>query len=147
MKKLIVTLVIFIFSIGITSFATETDVNTENPPANETAEAEITTETPVSNDKLITELYAFTGKLYYCDLPTDRVVLKSVTPAWDITPAKAMAKEAEYMEIRISSDGLFMADGTKIQPESLNIYADSDVWVIIARTAEGNLIIPYFQFK
>ena len=117
-------------------------------PQEETLE-EITAEEipPEKNTKLITELYAFNAVLYFCDTPTNRVVLRGITPAQDKESSKAMAKEAENLEIRISPDGLYMSDGTKISLEDLNAYADSEAWLIIARTADGNLIIPYFQFK
>ena len=99
------------------------------------------------NTKLITELYAFNAALYFCDTPTNRVVLRGITPAQEKDSPKAMAKEAENLEIRISPDGLYMSDGTKINIEDLNAYADSEAWLIIARTADGNLIIPYFQLR
>jgi len=102
---------------------------------------------PEKNTKLITELYAFNAALYFCDTPTNRVVLRGIAPTQEKESSKAMAKEAENLEIRISSDGLYMSDGTKISLEDLNAYADSQAWLIIARTADGNLIIPYFQLR
>lgn len=114
----------------------------------EEASEEITEDVPPEkNTKLITELYAFNASLYFCDTPTNRVVLRGVNPAQENENTKAMAKEAENLEIRISPDGLYMNDGTKLNIEDLNFYADSEVWLIIARTEEGNLIIPYFQFR
>jgi len=120
----------------------------ENIPQEEDLE-EITEEEipPEKNTKLITELYAFNAALYFCDTPTNRVVLRGIAPTQEKESSKAMAKEAENLEIRISPDGLYMSDGTKISLEDLNTYADSEAWLIIARTADGNLIIPYFQLR
>ena len=40
-----------------------------------------------------------------------------------------------------------MADGTRNSVDGLNVYADSEVWVVIVEMADGNLEIPYFSFK
>ena len=100
-----------------------------------------------SADKLIVGVYACSGKLFYCDSPTSRVVIKSVTPQLASPEAAQTAREAEYLEISIASDGLRMNDGSAIAIGDLNAYADSDVWFIIAKSADGNLSIPYLCFK
>lgn len=98
-------------------------------------------------DKMIVGVYACSGKLFYCDSPTNRVVITSVAPQLDSPEAAQAAKEAEYLEISVAPDGLRMKDGSAIAISDLNIYADSDVWFIIAKSADGNLSIPYLCFK
>lgn len=97
--------------------------------------------------RLITEVYTMTGKLFYCDYPTNRVVIKSVAPTVASVPAVNIAREAEYLEINVAPDGLRMNDGTAVKVEDLNIYTDSDVWFVIVKSADGNLSIPYLHFK
>lgn len=141
MKKLLILLLILCLSVAPV-FADDI-VDTEDI----TEVAEETTDTPEENGYRIVELYAFTGKLYYCDTPTDRVVIRSIVSANSNSKASKMAKEAEYLEISLSPDAIWMADGTKTDVSHLNSYVDSDVWFIIARTYDGNLTIPYFSFK
>lgn len=100
-----------------------------------------------SVDKLIVGVYACSGKLFYCDSPTNRVVIKSVAPQLSSPEAAQVAREAEYLEISVAADGLRMNDGSPIAIGDLNTYADSDVWFIIAKSADGNLSIPYLCFK
>lgn len=150
MKKVLCIFLITIYTFGIIAFAdeaTETIKVAENAEAEETAETEATGTEPLANHGLINEVYAFSGTLYYCDSPTRRVVLRSLAPIFNAGGAKEVAKEAEYLEIKVSPDGIFMADGTKNSVEELNAFADSEVWVVIAKTADGNLEIPYFSFK
>lgn len=151
MKKLLCVflIAIYAFLFGTIAFADEV---TETAEITESAEEIIETEEaaeaePLINQGLINEVYALSGTLYYCDTPTERVVLRSLTPIFDTAGARAIAKEAEYLEIKVSPDGIFMANGTKNSVEGLNVFADSDVWVIIVKTADGNLEIPYFSFK
>ncbi len=141
MKKLLILLLILCLSVAPV-FADEV-VDTEDI----TEVAEETTDTPEENGYRIVELYAFTGKLYYCDTPTDRVVIRSIVSANSNSKENKMAKEAEYLEISLSPDAIWMANGTKTEVSYLNSYVDSDVWFIIARTYDGNLTIPYFSFK
>ena len=91
--------------------------------------------------------WAFMGKLFYCDLPTNRVVIKSVAPVVALPDATAVAKEAEYLEIKVSPDGLRMKDGTATSIEDLNIYVDSNVWFVVTKGADGYLSIPYLSFR
>ena len=155
MKKILCVflITIYTFLFGTIAFAdevTETAEITENAETEEMIETEEIAETeaePLINQGLINEVYAFSGTLYYCDTPTGRVVLRSLAPIFDTAGARAVAKEAEYLEIKVSPDGIFMADGTKNSVEGLNVFADSEVWVVIVKTADGNLEIPYFSFK
>ncbi|MBQ3573723.1 MAG: hypothetical protein IJA16_03910 [Clostridia bacterium] len=150
MKKILCVFLVtmYTFLFGTIAFADEV---TETAEITENAETEELTETleaePLINQGLIKEVYALSGTLYYCDTPTERVVLRSLAPTFDTAEARAIAKEAEYLEIKVSPDGIFMADGTKNSVEGLNVFADSEVWVIVVKTADGNLEIPYFSFK
>lgn len=97
--------------------------------------------------RLITDVYAMTGKLFYCDYPTNRVVIKSVVPAISSPGGANIAREAEYLEISVAPEGLRMNDGTAVKVEDLNVYTDSDVWFVMIKSADGNLSIPYLRFK
>ena len=162
MKKLLCgfLIAIYAFLFGTIVFADElteteeiietTEITENGEIAGEIIETEEISEPkaePLTNQGLITEVYAFSGTLYYCDTPTGRVVLRSLAPIFDTAGARAIASAAEYLEIRVSADGIFMADGTKNSVDGLNAFADSGVWVIIVKTADGNLEIPYFSFK
>lgn len=100
-----------------------------------------------SADKNAIGVWTFTGKLYYCDSPTDRVVIKSIKPIVSSPDAEQAGNEAEYLEIKISPEGLRMADGTAVMPEDLNTYADSDVWFTLLKLNDGYLTIPYLCFR
>ncbi len=91
--------------------------------------------------------WAFAGKFFYCDMPTSRVVIKNVAPLVSSPDAQKTAKEAEYLEIKVSPDGLRMNNGSAIAIEDLNTYVDSDVWFVVTKAADGYLSIPYFAFK
>ena len=95
----------------------------------------------------ITEVYAMTGKLFYCDVPTARVVLTSVAPVTESETANQTAKEAEYIEIRISPDCMRLNDNSVITLDYLNNYIDSNAWFLVAKDIDGNLMIPYFRFN
>lgn len=92
-------------------------------------------------------IWAFNGKLFYCDSPTNRVVIKSVTPAVPSVETAKIAREAEYLEISVAPDGLRMKDGSVIGINDLNSYADSNVWFVMTKSADGYLAIPYLCFR
>ncbi len=141
MKKLLILLLVFCLSLTPV-FADE------GAKAKDTTEViDETIDAPEEVGYRIVELYAFTGNLYYCDTPTNRVVLRSIVSANSNSKANKIAREAEYLEISLSPDAIWMADGTKAEVDQLNSYVDNEVWIIIARTADGNLTIPYFSFK
>ncbi len=98
-------------------------------------------------DSHIISVAAFKGKLYYCDVPTERVVIKGVAPAFPTPEAAQTAREAEYLEISVAPEGIFMRDGSNLPISYVNDYADGDVWFLLAKTADGNLTIPYLTFK
>lgn len=98
-------------------------------------------------DRKTIGVWAFAGKLFYCDMPTSRVVIKNVVPLASSADAQKTAKEAEYLEIKVSPDGLRMNDGSSVAIHELNTYVDSNVWFVIQKAADGYLSIPYFAFK
>ena len=95
----------------------------------------------------ITGIYLCTGKLFYCDTPTNRVVIKSVKPVVASPGAEQAAQEAEYLEISIAPEGLRMNDGSIITPEYMNVYTDSNVRFVLTKSADGFLAIPFLRFK
>lgn len=96
-------------------------------------------------EKLITGVYPLCGELYFCDTAAQTAVIRNVTPVSE-KDAEA-AKAAEYNEIRIAADGVYMNDGSKLPLEYMNSYTDSRVWFIAAAAADGSLIIPYLRFR
>lgn len=101
---------------------------------------------PVRND-IIVGMYALKGNLYYCDVPTDRVVIKNVTAITQSVDARKVAREAEYLEISVSADGLRAKNGEKLKIDELNSFADGEVWFVIAKMADGFLAIPYLKIN
>lgn len=95
----------------------------------------------VSPELLITEAYAFTGVLYFCDSAAKTVVLKNVKPLTAGEGAVRMANEAEYNELMTTESGYSMRDGTKLNIEDLNVYADSNVRVVMVRNALGIKVV------
>ncbi len=100
-----------------------------------------------AENKSVIGIWAYTGKLFYCDTPTDRVVIKDIAPLVSSPEAKQAAGEAEYLEIKVSPQGLRMNDGTAVLPKDLNAYADSDVWFTLVKLGNGYLSIPYLCFR
>ncbi len=98
-------------------------------------------------DKQTIGTWVFSGKLFYCDTPTNRVVLKSVAPVLPSIETAQLAREAEYLEISIAPGGLRMNDGSLIGVEDLNSYVDSNVWFVMTKAADGCLAIPYLRFR
>ncbi len=137
MKKILIFLltVCLVAWGGVVAFADETGAVQD--------EAVLETATPST---IITELYAYTSKLFYCDSSANKIVLKSVTPSIEGVGAEAIAQLAEYTEISISPDGLFMENGEKLKTDELNLYVDKAVWVIIAKTEGRCLSVPYLKF-
>ena len=124
-KKSAVCAVIFVIAIltGFLAFAEETD------------------------GSRITNVYAYTGKLYYCDDVTGNIVMKSVKPAFETPEANDIARMIEYTEIPAAWDALRFFDGAKAEYSWLNNYVDSEVWFTVAKTADGRIRVLYFQFK
>ena len=95
----------------------------------------------VSPELLITEAYAFTGVLYFCDSTAKTVVLKDVKPLSIDAGAEKMATEANYNEIMTADSGYSLQDGSKLNLEDLNVYADSNVRAVIVRNALGIKVV------
>lgn len=95
----------------------------------------------VPPELLITEAYAFTGVLYFCDSTAKTVVLKDVRPLSTGEGAARMAVEAEYNELMMTDTGYSLQDGSKLNLEDLNIYADSNVRAVIVRNALGIKVV------
>ncbi len=93
------------------------------------------------------KVYGYNAKLYYCDYPTGRVVLRELNHTGNNSEANTMARQAEYLEIKIFPSGIKMKDNSSVTIEDLNLYVDSSVYVIVAKKADGNFVIPYLKFK
>lgn len=100
----------------------------------------------IEPNKLMSEAYYYSATLYYCDAGRSTVVLKNVKPmgtANDIN--KAAAVSAEYTELPLSAAGR-LQNGQPVPAEDLNLYADSDVSVIITRNASGEMRVVAVKF-
>lgn len=93
------------------------------------------------------KVYGYNAKLYYCDYPTGRVVLRELNHTGKNLEANNMARQSEYLEVKIFPNGIRMKDNSPVTIEDLNLYVDSSVFVIVAKKADGSFVIPYLKFK
>ena len=134
MKRLIIAALagvcVLMGAIGV--FADENMVLPTNPA-----------EPTLDSSYLITEAHVYTANLYYCDHANSKVVLKNVKPMGVLNDqSQRTAAEAEYSEIWISSGDITLTDGTKIKPEAMNHYIDSNLRVVITRSpGEGIRVV------
>lgn len=97
-------------------------------------------------DQLVTEAYFYTGTLYYCDAARNKIVLKNVKPSGDVDEKNTRtAAEAEYTEVWISGHGT-LGDGSTVPLEDMNRYADSNVRVIMIRSAAEGVRVVALKF-
>ena len=121
MKKLIATLCIIACLLSVNAFAIEAD-------------------------KLICQADFYTGKLFYCDAERGMVVLQNVLPVGERTePRKWVCNNATYNEIPIYGS-VIMSDGSDVPFEYCNLYADSQVRVLITRDSSDRLQIVSMKF-
>lgn len=96
--------------------------------------------------QLVTEANFYTGTLYYCDAARNKIVLKNVKPMGEVNEAnRRTAAEAEYTEVWISSSGT-LGDGGIVPIEELNRYADSNVRVLMTRSAAEGVRVVALRF-
>ncbi len=94
----------------------------------------------------ITSAYMLEANLYYCNSNTGELVLKNVKPVAESPDAKALAESLEYTETRLFDKNLYLADGTQIEYDWLNNYADDTVRIIAVEQADGSISILYLRF-
>ena len=100
----------------------------------------------IEQGKMIEEAYYYTAKLFYCDPTRSKIVLTDVKPTGESDEVKTRtASEAEYNEICLSGSGRF-TDGVVIPPDDFNRYADSNVGVVITRSAAGEIRVVALKF-
>ena len=88
----------------------------------------------------------FGAELYYCDSVRNKIVLKNVQAFGGTDDIKKqIITETEYNEVDVICGGVF-PDGVKTEQEELNRYADSRVAVVLARTADGTVIVTALRF-
>lgn len=95
----------------------------------------------------ITDICVLTGRLYYCDWNTGRVVMKSVEPLVKNDASWEVAKTMEYLEVPMVRDAIFLSDGTKADYDWLNNYVDDKVIFVAARQENGVVSILHFKFE
>lgn len=95
----------------------------------------------------ITDICVLTGRLYYCDWETGKVVLKSVEPISKNDVSQSIARAMEYVEVSLVRDAVYLSDGTKADYDWLNNYADDKVLFIAAKQGNGTVSILHFKFE
>ena len=101
----------------------------------------------IDENKLITESHYYLAKLYYCDAEQGKIVLKDVKATGEKSDTKnATALAAEYAEIPLTGGGM-LKTGQKLTQEELNIYVDSEVWVVLMRNKAGELNALGLKFR
>ena len=119
-KKLIAILCIVACLISISAFAIETD-------------------------KLICQADFYTGTLYYCDAERGMAVLRNVQPIGENTEARRwVSNEATYNELPVCGN-VNLSNGDNVPLEDCNLYADSNVRVLIIRDAADRLQIVIYE--
>lgn len=100
----------------------------------------------VEQNQITEEAYYCTAKLFYCDPSDSKVVLTDVTPVGETTPSKTWtAANTEYTEVKLVGGGRF-SDGITIPQEELNMYADSNVGVVVIRKANDEICVAALRF-
>lgn len=121
MKKLIATLCIIACLLSVNAFAIEAD-------------------------KLICQADFYTGTLFYCDAERGMAVLKNVQPLGEKTEArKWVCNSATYNEIPIYGSAS-LSNGSAVPLADCNLYADSQVRVLIIRDASDRLQVVSMKF-
>ncbi len=105
------------------------------------------TPTLAENPDHFVKVYGYNAKLYYCDYPTGRVVLRELNHTGNNSEANSMARQSEYLEVRIAPNRIMSKDNSPVTIEDLNLYVDNSVFVIMAKKADGSFVIPYLKFK
>lgn len=94
----------------------------------------------------IVEAHYYSGLLYYCDAEDGVVVLKNVDVVGTVNQTNTKtAVESEYVEIPIVGPAIFK-DGSTISLADCNVFADSNVHVLITRNAQGALRVMQLRF-
>lgn len=100
----------------------------------------------IEADKLIRQADFYTGTLFYCDAERGMVVLKNVQPVGERTEArKWVCNNATYNEIPIYGSAV-VSDGSNVPFEYCNLYADSQVRVLITRDSSDRLQVVSMKF-
>ncbi len=100
----------------------------------------------IEPEKKIQYAGLYTANLYYCDSARNKVVLKGVQTFGNLNDTqKEIITAAEYNELDIICGGVFK-DGITTGQAELNRYADSPVAVVLARTADGTVIVTALRF-
>ncbi len=95
---------------------------------------------------LIADAGFYMAKFYYCDAESGVVVLKNVTPIGERNNKNTeIAQKATYQEIPISGTVRLSNDNT-VPLADCNLYADSQVRILLLRTKGDALRIIQMRF-
>lgn len=100
----------------------------------------------IEDDKLICQADFYTGTLYYCDAERGMVVLKNVRAVGEETESrKWVSVNASYTELPVYGNAS-LSNGSHVPFADCNLYADSEVRVLIIRDASDRLQIVNMRF-
>ena len=95
---------------------------------------------------LIADAGFYMAQLYYCDAESGKVVLKNVTPVGTRNNKNTeISQKATYQELSIAGT-VRLPDGNAVPLADCNLYADSQVRVLLIRTKGDSLHIINMKF-
>ncbi len=93
-------------------------------------------------DKIITDVYSFTGTLYLSDWIDGGIILTGVKPLLETEDSVSAASMLEYTEVSAFDGNVINgASGEQLDLVSLAWFLDMEVQVVAARLAGGGLRI------
>ena len=90
-------------------------------------------------EKIVTDLWVYTGNLYLSDWENGSIVVKDVKPVSQGEAAIAAAAEIEYTEVPAFDGNIRSAGGDWLDLKSLSWFLDMDVRLTVARLSGGEL--------
>lgn len=96
----------------------------------------------VEDDKIITDVYSFTGTLYLSDWVDGGIILTDVKPLLETEAGTSAAAMLEYTEVSAFDGNVINGtNGDELDLVSLAWFLDMEVQVVAARLADGGLRI------
>lgn len=100
----------------------------------------------IEPSEIVSEANFYTGTLYYCDATRNKVVLKNVKPMGTMNEkSRKTAAEAEFQELDLLGE-VQVEDGSTVDAEICNRFADSNVRALIVRSEAKGLQVVTLKF-
>lgn len=95
---------------------------------------------------LIADAGFYMAQLYYCDAEAGVVVLKNVTPVGERNNKNTeISQKGTYQELSIAG-AISLPDGNSVPLSDCNLYADSQVRILLIRTKGETLHVINMKF-